>query len=60
MSLREQVSGTLGDNNGIALTHFHDLYGNSFVNDYLRIRYFFHAIFFGAVWPYLVCFLFFF
>lgn len=45
MSLREQVSGTLGDNNGIALTHFHDLYGNSFVNDYLRTRYFFRAIF---------------
>lgn len=43
MSLREQVSGAPGDNNGIALTHFRDLYGNSFVNDYLRTRYFFHA-----------------
>lgn len=43
MSLREQVSGAPGDNNGIALTHFRDLYGNSFVNDYLRTRHFFHA-----------------
>lgn len=43
MSRREQVPGAPGDNNGIALTHFHDLYGNSFVNDSLRTRYFFHA-----------------